>query len=286
MTSAKVSALDIVRQAQARLAQSGNGMARRDAELLLCHILQVDPARLPLIDVQPSESELLQFDQYIDDRLTGKPVAYIIGEQDFWSLTFEVNSHTLIPRPDTETLVSSGLECLPPVKSPRILDLGTGSGCILLSLLHEVPGATGIGVDVSEEALGVARKNANRHELEGRAQFVRSDWFETVPGGEHFDLIVSNPPYIENDTINTLMRDVRDFEPTSALMGGPDGLDCYRAITSDSPQWLTSGGVLAVEVGIAQADDVSALLVAAGLELTGVRHDLAGVERVVIGKKA
>lgn len=261
-------------------------MARRDAELLLCHVLQVDPARLPLIDVQPSESELLQFDQYIDDRLTGKPVAYIIGEQDFWSLTFEVNSHTLIPRPDTETLVSSGLECLPPVKTPRILDLGTGSGCILLSLLHELPGATGIGVDVSEEALGVARKNANRHELEGRAQFVRSDWFETVPGGEHFDLIVSNPPYIENDTINTLMRDVRDFEPTSALMGGPDGLDCYRAIASDSPQWLTSGGVLAVEVGIGQADDVSALFVAAGLELTGVRHDLAGVERVVIGKKA
>lgn len=281
-----MSVLDIVRRAEKRLAQSGNAMARRDAELLLCHILQVDPARLPLIEAQPLESELLKFDRYLDDRLTGKPVAYIIGEQDFWSLTFEVNNHTLVPRPDTETLVSAGLECLAAVEAPRILDLGTGSGCILLSLLHELPNAMGIGVDVAGEALGVARKNALRHELEGRAQFVQSDWFEALPDGRQFDLIVSNPPYIENDTINSLMRDVRDFEPKSALMGGPDGLDCYRIIASDSPKWLATGGSLAVEVGMGQADDVSALFIAAELELAGVWHDLAGVERVVIGKKA
>lgn len=286
MTSSKVSVLDIVRRAEKRLAQTGNPMARRDAELLLCHILQVVPARLPLIDAPLSESELIQFDRYLADRMTGKPVAYIIGEQEFWSLPFEVNNHTLVPRPDTETLVSAGLECLAATKAPRILDLGTGSGCILLSLLHELPRATGIGVDVSKGALGVARQNAHKHKLGGRAQFVQSDWFEALRDGKQFDLIISNPPYIENDTIDELMPDVRDFEPKSALMGGRDGLDCYRIIASDSPKWLAIGGSLAVEVGMGQAGDVSALFVAAGLELGGVRQDLAGVERVVIGKKA
>ncbi len=286
MTSAKSSALDIVRRGEQRLAQAGNGTARRDAEILLCHILQIEPARLPLVDTQLSDGELRQFDRYLADRLTGRPVAYITGEQDFWSLTFQVNNHTLVPRPDTETLVSAGLEYLHGVEAPEILDLGTGSGCIMLSLLHELPNAKGIGVDVSEEALIVARKNAHRHELEGRAQFMQSDWFKAVPDGSHFDLIVSNPPYIENDTIDALMRDVRDFEPKSALMGGPDGLDCYRIIASDSPKWLAAGGILAVEVGMGQADDVSALFAAAGLELAGVRRDLAGVDRVVIGKKA
>lgn len=286
MTVTAASALDLVRAAEARLASSGNTLARRDAELLLSHILGVNPSRLPLYHDALSNEVISQFVRMVDERLIGKPVAYITGEQEFWSLTFAVNEHTLIPRPDTETLVSAGLESIVDVQNPSILDLGTGSGCVLLSLLQERGDATGVGIDLSVGALDVARQNATNHNLVMRARFLQSDWFDAIPADLHFDLIVSNPPYIAKADIGALMPDVRDFEPVSALEGGADGLECYRKIASSVPPKLTQGGVLAVEIGIGQAQAVGSLFAASGLQVSGVRQDLSGVDRVVIAKKA
>ncbi len=278
-------ALDLVRAADAKFASVGNPLARRDADLLLSHVLGVNPSRLPLHQDALSNEAITQFWQMVDARLTGKPVAYITGEQEFWSLTFAVNEHTLVPRPDTETLVSVGLDSIMDVHSPTILDLGTGSGCVLLSLLHERGDATGLGIDLSAAALDIAQQNADNHNLSARVRLIQSDWFDGVPADMLFDLIVSNPPYIPAGDIDTLMPDVRDFEPVSALEGGDDGLECYREIASSAPLKLPQGGILAVEVGIDQAQAVSDLFAKSGLQISGVRQDLAGVDRVVFAKK-
>lgn len=283
-SKSNLSATELLAAAENKLKECGNPLARRDAEILLAHILVIEPSALPIFSKPVSQEQSALFDDMIARRLTGEPVAYITGVQGFWSLDFHVNPHTLIPRPDTELLVEVGLNVIKGSTAPRIADLGTGSGCILLSILSEHSRATGIGADISVEALKVAQCNAETHGLATRAQFIESDWFKGF-GGPQFDLIVSNPPYIPADDIEALMSDVKDFEPTAALNGGHDGLDYYRQITSHATAYLAKEGHLAFEVGIGQFADVSALLARENFRDIRFFPDLSGINRVVMAKK-
>lgn len=278
-------AVALVQEAAAILAATGNSLARRDVDLMLAHVLSIEPAAIPLFAAGVSADQLTVFQKMVDRRLTGEPVAYIIGEQGFWSLDFYVNQHTLIPRPDTELLVDVGLKSIANLSQATVADLGCGSGCILLSILFDHDGASGVGADFSPMALDVARRNANRHGLAARAQFIESDWFSGFEGDVRFDLIVSNPPYILTGDIADLMEDVRDFEPTSALDGGPDGLECYRRVSQCAVDHLAENGQLAFEVGIGQCSDVCLIMDAVGYCDIEVFRDLADIDRVVIGKK-
>lgn len=275
----------LVRAGEAALADDGNRSARRDAELLLAHVLGVDIPKLPLFDAAVSPAQHVAFDRMIKRRLAGEPVAYILGEQAFWTLDFYVNEHTLVPRPDTETLVEVCLQYLGDATALTVADLGTGSGCILLCLLNELERASGIGLDKSPLALQVARRNAARHSLSGRVEFKESDWFSSIQDTPMFDLVVSNPPYIKSSTICALMKDVRDFEPHMALDGGTDGLSCYRQIAEQSKAYLRTGGVLAVEVGQGQAPAVASIFEQSGYQGLSIHADLNSIDRVVCGKK-
>lgn len=274
----------VLKAATEKLHAAGNDTAKLDAEYLLAHLLRCERMALYGRAAELSVSQQLQYDALISRRLTHEPVAYITGVQAFWTLDLKVNEHTLIPRPDTETLVETALKRAPESVG-SVLDLGTGSGCILLSLLSEWPDAQGVGVDMSEAALAVAAENAQSNGLGHRASFEKSDWFTavTAPDGG-FSVIVSNPPYIPADDISGLMVDVRDHEPLSALDGGPDGLIPYRKIAAAAPGFLASGGVLAVEVGIHQAHDVAVIFQENHLQDIEITKDLSGVDRVVSGK--
>ena len=203
-------------------------------------------------------------------------MAQILGEREFWGRAFRVTPDVLDPRPETETLVEAALGGPP---AGRLLDLGTGSGCLLVTLLAEWPEATGVGVDVSPAALAVARENAERHGVEERATFHRGDWCAGLEG--RFDLIVSNPPYIADDELAQLAPEVREHEPRLALAGGPDGLDAYRRLAPELPRLLSPGGRVLLEVGAGQAAAVVTILDEAGLAVGGIRCDLGGHGRVV-----
>lgn len=216
-------------------------------------------------------------------RLRREPVSRILGEKEFWSLSLQVTPDVLVPRPDTETVVEAALDFVTRgglrEEALRILDIGTGTGALLLALLRELPKASGIGTDISEAALSVARGNAERNALASRAQFLASDIAAGVAGP--FDLIVSNPPYIVHADIATLDPEVRDFDPSLALDGGTDGLDVYRAIAAQAPLLLAPGGLLIVELGAGQEAAVRALFTIAGLTAGAARPDLAGIPRAL-----
>lgn len=251
--------------------------ARREARLLLDHCVgTADGDGQPL---QPSVIAELQ--ACIERRRNREPVSQILGQWEFWSLPFFVTAATLTPRPDTEALVQAALDLLPDRRATlRLLDLGTGSGCLLLALLYELPAARGLGIDRSPEALAVAERNASALGLADRAQFALGNWAEGLSGS--FDLIVSNPPYIPRDEIPSLMPEVSRHEPLLALDGGGDGLDCYRQMAPQIAARLAPGGLALLEVGQGQADAAAAILAAAGLEPAGVRADLGGRKRCVI----
>lgn len=214
-------------------------------------------------------------------RLMHEPVSHILGEKEFWKDTFEVTADVLTPRADSETMIEALLR--QQAAPARILDLGTGSGCLLLSVLREYPNATGVAVDQSAAALAVAQRNAARLGLSERCAFVQSDWCANVQG--QFDVILSNPPYIPRADIETLSADVRLFEPRAALDGGVDGLDCYRSILLQVLPHATAGALLLFEVGAGQADDVAMLGQAHGFTLIDISPDLAGISRVVVLQK-
>jgi release factor glutamine methyltransferase len=216
-------------------------------------------------------------------RLARESVAIIVGYKEFWGLRFQVGPATLVPRPDSETVVEAALRVLDQKRQRRshlrIADLGTGSGCLLLALLSELPNARGIGTDASNPALEIARENARALHLVHRALFVRGNFTDTLAGD--FDLIVSNPPYVATDAFTDLAPEVR-HEPRAALDGGPDGLTAYRAIAADVARVLRPGGTLVLELGIGQAGRVAALLSAAGLAPEEPQSDLAGVPRAIV----
>jgi len=271
---------EALRLATPHLQAGGIDGAARDARLLLAHAMGVEAGRLTLHladDLSPEQE--CTFEKAIAARLARQPVSQITGRRLFWGRSFRVTPDTLDPRPETEVLVAAALE-RPFV---RMLDLGTGTGCILLSCLASMPFATGIGTDVSEAALAVAADNAAALGLVKRARLLRSDWFAGVAG--RFDLIVSNPPYIAEDEMAGLSPEVRDWEPRGALTPGGDGLDAYRAIAAGAGARLMAGGRLILEIGPTQAGAVTELLRVQGFEDIEVRPDIDGRDRTVVAVK-
>jgi release factor glutamine methyltransferase len=269
-----------LRDATDQLAAAGVEQARLDARLLLAKALGVTNSWLfnhadgPLLDQSA-------FAALIERRRAREPMSLILGHREFWSLDFTVTRDTLAPRPDSETLIEAVLSELPDRTCPlSLLDLGTGTGCLLLSLLSELPAARGIGVDRDPKALVVAQGNGERLGFAGRVEFIRSDWWQNI-GGRH-DVIVSNPPYIPSGEIGRLDPEVAAFEPLGALDGGADGLDAYRFLVSGAADFLAQDGIIAFEVGAGQAADVAALLTGAGFSVRNIRRDLAGIERCVV----
>ena len=275
--------------ATARLARAGIESARLDARLLAAHALGWDAAKVAATkDFFPDAEQRWTLEVLITRREAREPVAAIIGRCEFWSLNFAVNADVLIPRPDSETIIEAALAAAEDGDENKdgalgILDLGTGSGCLLLALLSELPLARGLGVDISEAALSVAASNARNLGLGGRAAFELSDWGDNVTGGipGRFDIVVVNPPYIADGEFAALEPEVARFEPRLALSGGADGLDCTRALAPRLGPLLAPGGRAFVEIRATQADAVAALLKARGLRVCQVHKDLAGRSRVV-----
>lgn len=263
-------------------AASGEG-ARAEARAIVGHVLGLDLTGLLIGGDRPiGEDEAARIVALARRRITGEPVQRLIGEADFYGLTFLLTPATLVPRPDTETLVEAVLARLEGVVTPVVADLGVGSGAILVALLTERADAVGVATDLSTEALTTARANANRHGVAARAVFVEGSYGSMLAPG-CFDAIVSNPPYIETAEIATLDGEVRLHDPWAALDGGADGLDAYRAIVSQARAALRRGGLLALEIGHRQGADVARLAGEAGFEGIEILPDLAGRDRVVIG---
>lgn len=270
----------VLTKATAALSDAAVDNARLEARLLLAHSLALSPAQVfGRADQDLQDDQVAAFGKILTQRCAGAPLAHITGRREFWSLEFKVSPATLIPRPDTETLIELAVEIYELNVPPKtILDLGTGSGCILLALLSCFPGAAGTGVDDSAEACEVARENARALGYEERCRIINAPWSDGISG--EYDLIVSNPPYIPSNDINGLQTDVREHEPMGALDGGPDGLDAYREILPLAKKSLSHEGILIVEFGIGQAREVAQLAVSAGLQPGTVRSDLGGIERV------
>lgn len=228
-----------------------------------------------------TEGELAKL---VYERCAGKPMAHILGYRSFWKHDFEVTPNVLIPRADSEVMIELILQYLPDHQQALdVLDLGTGSGCLLLSVLHEYPQAYGVGIDRSPDALAVAQRNANRCLLTARCVFQPGDWAKGLTG--QYDLVISNPPYIPLADMEALMQEVKGYEPHEALQGGEDGLDCYRDILAQIPEFMKSDALLIFEVGIHQAQQVSELAQAAGLELREIRKDYNQIERMIVLQK-
>jgi release factor glutamine methyltransferase len=273
---------DVVTATAAALTAAGVASARLEARLLVGHVLGAE-----------TEAVLCQPERYLDDnqrhrlaalveRRTGhEPLAYIFGEREFWSLPFRVTVDTLVPRPESETLIETALHHL--CKRPaalRILDLGTGSGCLLLALLSELPLTFGVGVDRSPAAVSVARTNARALRLDRRAVFLAGAWADAIAG--RFDVVVCNPPYVADGEIASLAPEVAGFEPRLALSGGTDGLDAYRQIAPQIHRLLAPGGLAFFEMGYGQATKVAGLFRSHYLQLVDIKNDLCGIPRCLV----
>ncbi len=291
MTSGETLAGQTVESARRRLAArfktAGIDSAELDARVLAGAALDLD-----LTGIITAASRKLTLNQsnrleaFAARRLRGEPVARILGRKEFWGLPFRLSKATLVPRPDTETVVELALEIVRarPPRKLRIADLGTGTGAILLALLHELADGIGVGTDISLEALRTARGNATDLGLAPRAAFLACNYAAAL--APSFDLIVSNPPYIRSSDIAALATEVRDHDPRAALDGGADGLDAYRALIPQAARILAPGGALVVEGGKGQSGPIAALMTASGLILHGTgRADLAGIFRAVAGVK-
>lgn len=287
MTFAAVQTLDAAHVVAARMLRDGGvDMPSLDARILLCHATAHSHERLVSHGRDPLQPEAAaRLAGYVTRRLAGEPVSRIRGFREFFGRDFRIDAHTLDPRPDTETLVVAALRILKDdgldSRPLRLLDLGTGSGCILITLLAELPSAEGTGTDMSAGALRLACENARTLGVGPRARFVGVDWFEGLTG--RYDLIVANPPYIPSGEIASLSREVSGHDPLRALDGGADGLSAYRRIADRAGEFLMPGGHLLVEIGPTQADAVFELFRAAGLviEEDGILFDLAGRPRCI-----
>jgi len=264
-----------------RLAAAGIPQARREARILAAEATGLDSAAViahPERELNSKQSERL--DGFARRREAREPTSRIVGWREFWSLRFALGPDTLDPRPDSETLIAAALESIDRTKPLSVLDLGTGSGCLLLALLSELPEARGIGVDLSQAALALAAANAESLGLSSRAQFRLGDWGRGL--SQRFDLILCNPPYIPADEVPGLEPEVARFDPMLALVGGADGLAAYRRLSGELPRLLGQGGRAIVEIGAGQSGPVAGILASGGLALQGQRADLAGIPRCLI----
>ena len=256
--------------------------ARLDAEVLLSHVLRQERIYLYVHFDEPMEqNELNKFREYVKKRAQHVPIAYIIGEREFMGLPFKVTKDTLIPRPDTEILVENVLNNVDKDKEIEIVDIGTGSGAIILSLLVNLPKAQGKTVDISSKAIEVAKENAVNLQVNDRCEFFVGDLFAPLDGSK-FDVIVSNPPYIPKKDIATLEADVKKYEPVSALTDGGDGLSYYRRLLSEGKAYIKENGFIALEIGIYQSEDVKQIAMDNGWKNIKIVKDYAGIDRVVL----
>ncbi len=282
LTPQSHTAKEALREAVMRLQAEHIETASLDARLLLEHALGVSREQLLMALDEPLTA--WQEDAYrdlVDRRARRQPVAQLIGRREFYGLDFRVTEHTLDPRPDSETIIQALVKAMPDRDAPlRILDLGTGTGCLLLTLLNEFPNASGVGVDKCPHALRVAMENAAALGVKTRAQFMLSDWCEKIEG--NFDIIVSNPPYIPTRDIADCPPEVSQHEPKLALDGGEDGLDCYRTIIAALPRFLAKRGMAALEMGIGQQQALETLAVQHALQVHAVRHDIQHLPRCIL----
>lgn len=267
-----------------RLAAAGIATARLDARVLLCHAVPCPPETLVGHGDRPlGSAAAARFDAALARRQAREPVGLITGQRAFWTLDLRVTAATLSPRPESETVIEAVLSRVRDRQAPfRLLDLGTGTGCLLLALLTELPSARGLGIDRSAAAVATARRNARDHGLDARADFVVGDWATALGGA--FDVVVANPPYIPSGMIEGLEPEVARHEPRAALDGGVDGLDAYRAILPELPRLARPGSIMALEVGEGQAPWVAEHLADLGFAVVAVVPDLAGIGRVVLAQ--
>ena len=297
--AAGTSIAQLYQNVRKRFRNAGIETADLDARVLICAIAGVELEQFIANPERAVSNEACQLlDDYCARRELGEPVARILGVREFWSLPYALNEATLVPRPDTEILVEAAIEILRglPANKPRIADLGTGSGCILISILHACPDAAGIGVDISERALIAARSNAKLSGVAERATFQCGSWVEPLEGW--YDMVVANPPYIPTGELARLPAEVSGYDPSLALDGGPDGLEAYREIAKGVSKILKSDGAVLLEVGQGQAEDVAEIMRQHDFSVddqnredganklkTGFRKDLAGINRVVVCRK-
>lgn len=273
------------------LRLNGVPEARREAGSLLAHVLGRDRSFILSHAEDPIEEKQFElFHGYLQRRAEGEPLQYITGHQEFFGLDFEVNRNVLIPRPETELLIENALKlCATAAEAPFICDVGTGSGCIAITLVHELPQSHALALDISPEALAVAERNAARHSIGDRIKFLVSDCFGALNAQDAqqspFDLIVSNPPYVENGAMAGLQREVRNFEPHTALVAGDDGLAVIRRLLSDGGSFLKTGGFFLFEIGFNQAPAVEQLIDRERWRLLGILTDLQGIPRTVALEK-
>ena len=273
----------------AALNEAGIENARMDVRILLARAAGVDGGRISAWpeDEVAADKEAL-FRDMIARRIGHEPVGRILGERDFWRHTFKLAPETLEPRPDSETLVEWAIDFLEDNDAPRIVDFGTGTGCLLLSTIGDLPGSSGIGLDISEGAVACARENARALDLDGQAEFRVSDWDSALDDRERadgFDLVMSNPPYITRDEMETLSPEVQKFDPRIALTDEGDGLAAYRVLSQVAFDLAKPGGFVIFEIGRGQEKDVGQLLVEAGFVGVEYREDLGGIVRCVAAKK-
>jgi len=282
--------LDILNQAVEKLKLAGIDRPRTNVELLLGAVLNKSKVDLYLDrDRILTSDEIDQFHQCIKERISGRPVQYIIGTVEFFGLEFKVDQRVLIPRPETETLVEVVIEQLANKEKPRIIDLGTGSGAIAISLAANLQSSFIYATDVSKEALEVAKENALRNKVESQIEFLWGDLFEPLKKGNfegQIDCVVSNPPYVSKDELETLPKEVKDYEPIVALESEKDGLFFHKKIIESSLDFLSKGGILAMEVGLGQANKVADLIRnQKDLKKTEIKKDLGGIKRIVVSRK-
>ena len=271
---------DLYKYMQAELVRAGIQTASQDARMIIQKHTGYEWADIIASpDIKIKKEALIEIEKDILRRINGEPVSRILGEREFWGLKFKINEETLDPRPDTEMLVEIALRSCVGKQPQTILDLGTGSGCILIALLKEFPDAIGVGIDKSLSALKIARYNAKYNEVEERSSFFCGFWGQAL--NKKFDLIVSNPPYISNQIIPTLPKEVRNYDPILALEGGNDGLKAYRDILKEINAYIKQGGIALFEIGYDQQKDVMRLAEESGFSVRDVHHDFAGQARVV-----
>ena len=269
----------LIARGKSALDHGGIPHAARDARLLAAHVCEIDPSRVTLHEMDDIvEDVITRFNDAITQRLNHRPVSRIIGARQFWGRTFQITDDVLDPRGDTETLIAEALKY--PIQ--RILDLGTGSGILGITLAAERLDAFVVMTDISKAALVVAKSNAKRHRVEDRIEFIQSDWFDSVNG--KFDLIISNPPYIGENELAGLEPDVIDYDPMIALTPGGDGLAPYRIIAGPSQNYLNENGRVIVEIGHSQGCDVKDLFLQAGFGGVQILQDLDGKDRAIVAK--
>lgn len=272
---------EALRTTERALIDAGIESAAVDARILVAHAARVPRERLVLDPGKAlSDDAALRASCYAQRRAKREPVALITRHRGFWTLELQVNRSTLVPRPDSETLVQAALDRCPDKNGAyRVLDLGTGTGCLLLAFLAERPNATGLGIDLSARAVKLARANARSAGLDERADFAVGNWGQGIEG--RFNLILTNPPYVRDDEWAGLEDDVRLYEPKSALLAGADGLDAYRALVSDAARLLAADGAFLGEIGPGQAGALAELLERSGFAVVETKRDIGGVERCV-----